>query len=80
MPAFYHVMAQGQALGLHLNQFSLLFDYFPQFFAQHFVFDLHYPIPQLQASLDVYAHIPSTLWVSTSYVLLMVMNALEPTM
>jgi hypothetical protein len=29
---------------------------------------LDYPIPRLQASLDVCAHIPLTLWVSTFYV------------
>jgi hypothetical protein len=37
-----------------------------------------YPILQLQASFDVYAHIPSTLWVSIFYVVLMATNALEP--
>jgi hypothetical protein len=35
---------------------------------------------QLQASFDVCAHIPSTLWVSTFYVVLMTTNALEPMM
>jgi hypothetical protein len=41
---------------------------------------LDYPIPQLQTSFDVCAHIPSTLWVSTSYIVFMAMNALEPMM
>jgi hypothetical protein len=71
VPKFYHVLAQGWALNLQLNQSSQPFDYFPHFFAQHFVHDFDYPIPQLQASLDVCAHIPSTLWVSTSYIVLM---------
>jgi hypothetical protein len=35
---------------------------------QCFEYDLDFPIPQLQVSLDVCAHIPLTLWVSTSYV------------
>jgi len=80
VPKFYHVLAQGWALNLQLNQSSQPFDYFPHFFAQHFVHDFDYPIPQLQASLDVCAHIPSTLWVSTSYIVLMATNALEPMM
>ncbi len=44
MPKFYHVLAQGQAFGLQLNQYSQPFDYLPQFFAQHFVHNLNYPI------------------------------------
>jgi hypothetical protein len=44
---------------------------FTSFFAQHFIHDLDYPIPQLQAS-------PSTLWVSTSYVVFMAMNTSKP--
>jgi hypothetical protein len=77
MPKFYHVLAQGQAFNLQLDQSSHPFNYIPQFFAQHFVRIFDYPILQLQASLDVCAHIPSTLWVSTSYVVLMAMNTLE---
>jgi hypothetical protein len=65
MPKFYHVLAQGQAPSLQLNHFSQPFNYLPQFFAQHFVRVLDYPILQLQTSLDMCAHIPSTLWVST---------------
>jgi hypothetical protein len=56
------------------------FRLFSQFFTQHFVCDLDYLILQLQASLDVYAHIPLTLWVSTSYVVFMAITALEPMM
>jgi hypothetical protein len=41
---------------------------------------LDYPILQLQASVDVCAHIPLILWVSTSYVVLMKTNTLEPMM
>jgi hypothetical protein len=41
---------------------------------------LDYPILQLQAYFNVCAHIPSTLWVSTSYVVLMATNILEPMM
>jgi hypothetical protein len=44
---FYHVMAQGQTFGLQLDQSSQPFNYLPQIFAQHFVYNLDYPIPQL---------------------------------
>ncbi len=77
VPKFYLVLAQGHVLSLQFNQPSQPFDYLPQFFAQHFVFNLDYPIPQLQTSLDVCAHIPSTLWVSTFYIVLMSINALK---
>ncbi len=53
MPKFYYVLAQGWALGLQLDQSSQPFDNIPQFFPQHFIHDLDYPIPQLQTSLDV---------------------------
>ncbi len=77
---FYHVMAQRQVLGLQFDRSSQPFDYLPQFFPQHFVHDLDYPILQLHGSFDVYPHIPSTLWISTSYVVFMATNALEPMM
>ncbi len=73
-------MAQRQAFGLQLDQSSQPFDYLPQFFTQHFIRDLDYPIPQLQASFDVCAHIPLTLWVSTFHIMLMAMNTLKPMM
>jgi hypothetical protein len=38
------------------------------------------PHPLMQASFDMCAHIPLTLWVSIFYVMLMVMNTLEPMM
>ncbi len=41
---------------------------------------MNYPILQLQVSFDVYAHIPSTLWVSTFYVMLMATSTWEPMM
>jgi hypothetical protein len=59
---------------------NLLIISFPQFFAQHFVHNLDYFISQLHASFDVCAHIPSTLWVSTFYIVLMATNTLEPMM
>jgi hypothetical protein len=43
-------------------------------FLEHFVQDLEYPILQLQASFNVCAHIPSTLWVSIFYVVFMATN------
>ncbi len=55
---------------------SLLFIFsisFPHCFAQ----DLDYHILQLQASLDVHAHTPLTLWVSTSCIVPMAMNVWE---
>ncbi len=78
MPKFYHVLAQGQTLSLQFDQFSQPFDYLLQFFPQHFGHDLDYPIPQLQASFYVCAHIPSTLWISTFYVMFMAANTLNP--
>jgi hypothetical protein len=45
-------------------------------FSQHFVCE-DYPILQLHISLDVCAHIPSTLWVSTSYIVFTTINTLE---
>ncbi len=56
------------------------FNYLPQYFPQHFVCNLDYPTPQLQTSFDVCTHIPSTLWVSTFYVVFMATNTLEPMM
>ncbi len=38
------------------------------------------PIPQLQAFIDVCAHIPLTLWVYTSHFVFMAMSAHEPMM
>ncbi len=48
-----------------------------QFFLHCFECNLNYPISQLQVSIDVCAHISSTQWVSTSYVVLIVTNVLE---
>jgi len=45
------------------------------FLPQRFEYDLDYPIPQLQVSLNMCAHIPLTLWVFISYVVLITMNA-----
>jgi hypothetical protein len=45
VPKFYHILAQGQALGLWFDQSFQSFDYLPQFFTQHFVRNLDYPIP-----------------------------------
>jgi hypothetical protein len=80
MLEFYHVLAQGQVLGLQFNKFPNLLIIFLKFFPRHFVCDSNYPIPQLHASFNVCARIPLTLWVSTFYVVLMSMNALEPMM
>ncbi len=49
-------------------------------FSHHFIHNLDYPILQLQTSFNVCAHIPLTIWVSTSYIVLMTMNPLEPMM
>jgi hypothetical protein len=49
-------------------------------FAQHFVHDLDYSILLLQVSFDVCAYILLTLWVSTSYIVLMAINPWEPMM
>jgi hypothetical protein len=51
-----------------------------QFFSQCFEGNFNYPISQLQISIDVCAHISSTLWVSTSCIVLIVTNILEPMM
>jgi len=80
MPKFYHVLAQGWAFGLQLNQSSQPFHYLLQKNSWHFICDLDYPILQLQVSLDVCAHILLTLWKSTFYVMFMVMNALDSMM
>jgi hypothetical protein len=80
MPEFYHVLAQGRAFGLQLDQSFQPFNYLFHFSSQHFVWNLDYHIPQLQASLNVCAHIPSTLCVSTFYIVFMATNALEPMM
>ncbi len=74
MPKFYHVLTQGWAFDLHINQFSQPFDYFPQFFPHHFEHNSDYPIFQLQVSFSACAHILSTLQVFTSYVAFMVTN------
>jgi len=73
---------RGRCLAYNLTSLPNLLIIFPNFFAQHFVRDLNYPIFQLQASFDVCVcvHIPLTLWVSTSSIVLMVTNALEPMM
>jgi len=70
----------GKCLTLKLNQSCQFSDFFFQFFSQHFVHNLDYPIPQLQVSLDVCAHIPLTLWIFIFYVVLITMNTLEPMM
>ncbi len=62
-------------LRLQFNQFSQPFNYFPWFFAQYFVHNLDYPIILLQVFLNMCAHIPSTLWLSTSYVVFMATNS-----
>ncbi len=46
VPKFDLVLGQGQAFGLQFDQSSQPFDYLPQFFAQHFICDLYYPILQ----------------------------------
>jgi hypothetical protein len=53
----------GPRVGVWLTTQSVFqpFDYIFKLFAQHFIHDLDYPIPQLQASFDMCAHIPSTL-------------------
>jgi hypothetical protein len=56
--------------------FWLSSPFFPHFF-EH---DLDYIILQLQVSFDAYAHISLTLWVSTSYIVFITMNAHEPMM
>ncbi len=66
---------RGKHLAYNSTNLPNLFDYLPQFFAQYFIHNLDYPILQLHASFDVCAHIPLTLWGSTSYVVLMAMNA-----
>jgi hypothetical protein len=50
------------------------------FFPQCFERDLDYIILQLQVSFDSCAHISLTLWVSTSYVMLIATNTQEPMM
>jgi len=65
-------------LNLELKLSSQPFDYLLYFFPQHFICDLDYPILQLQASLNVCAHISSTLLVSTFCIMFMATNALEP--
>jgi hypothetical protein len=80
MPDFIMFWPRGRCLAYNLTSLPNLLIIFRNFFAQHFVRDLDYPILQLQASLDVCVHIPLTLWVSTSSIVLMVMNALEPMM
>jgi hypothetical protein len=52
----------------------------PNFLHNIFLHDLDYPILQLQASFNVCAHIPLTLWVSISYVVFMATNTFEPMM
>ncbi len=70
----------GKCLALELNQSCQFFDFFFQFFPQHFVHNLDYPILQLQVSLDVCAHIPLTLWIFISHVVLITTDTLEPIM
>jgi len=65
---------------LGMNVWFIIWPIFPtfQFFSQCFKHDLNYHILQLQASFDVCAHIPLTLWVSTSYVVPMAMSTWGP--
>jgi hypothetical protein len=65
---FYHVPALRWVFGLQLDQPSQLFDYLPYPSSQHFEHDLDYHIFQLQIPLNVCAHIPLMLHVSTFYV------------
>ncbi len=68
---------KGEHKAYNSNQSSQPFNYVPQFFSQCINHDLDYPILQLQVSLNVCAHIPSTLWVFTFYITFMAMSAQE---
>ncbi len=80
MPEFYHVLAYRRMFSLQFNQYSQAFNQLPQSFPQHFEYNLDCPIPQLQVSFDACAHIPSTLWVSISYIMPLATNAQKPMM
>jgi hypothetical protein len=71
---------KGKRLAYNSTNLPNLSIIFPNFFPPHFIPNLDYPISQWQASLDVCAHIPSTLWVFTPYIVFMTTNALEPMM
>ncbi len=75
VPKFYHVLALRQVIKLQFDQSSQTFNYLPHFFLQHFECGSNYHIFQLKASFDVCAHITSTLWISTFYIVPMAMNA-----
>jgi hypothetical protein len=77
---YYHVSALGWVFGLQLNQSSQPFNYPPQFSPQCFEHSSNYHIHQLQASFDVFAHIPLTLWVSIFCIAPMAMSTHGPMM
>jgi hypothetical protein len=75
---FYHVLVQGQALGLQFDQSSKPFDY-PNFL--HNISYVTWTTPSFYCKHpSMCAHISLTLWVSTSYIMFMATNALEPMM
>ncbi len=74
MLEFYHVLGKGGCLVSKLTNLPNLSIIFPSLFNNILYTTWTSP------SLDVCAHIPLTLWVSTSYVVFMAMNALEPMM
>jgi hypothetical protein len=72
VPVFYHVPALEQMFYNLTNLPNLLIIFLALWMW------LKLPHFQLHASLDVCAHIPSTLWVSISYIMPMAMNTLGP--
>ncbi len=67
MPKFYHLLAQRWVFGLQFNQYFKVFYKIPWFFFIMFWIWLGLPHPSI-------VNIPLTLWVSTSFVVLMVTN------